>query len=121
MYVAYTRAKHSLGFIDENEIPTFGSMADPNDIITELNVIENKVCKILNKKPTKVLSKGDIAQFNLKNVTKIEDLHKNDNNITLKRNNNKVDKNKLISDLMDFINDDKNVESLQKFMKRKKR
>lgn len=121
MYVAYTRAKHSLGFIDENEIPTFGSMADPNDIITELNVIENKVCKILNKKPTKVLSKGDIAQFNLKNVTKIEDLHKNDNNITLKLNNNKVDKNKLISDLMDFINDDKNVESLQKFMKRKKR
>ena len=120
MYVAYTRAKHCLGFIDENEIPKFGSMAEPNDIITELNVIENKICKILGKTPTTLLSKSEIAQFNIKNATKIVDLHKNDNNITLNRSNKKVDNNQIISDLMNFINND-NVETKQKFIKRKKR
>ena len=122
MYVAYTRAKHCLGFIDENEIPSFGSMADPTDILTELNVIENKVCKLLNKIPYKKLSKGDIAQHNIKSATTIIDLHQNDNNVTLKRgNNNKVEKEKLISDLMSFIEDDNNIERLQKFIKRRKR
>ena len=120
MYVAYTRAKHCLGFIDENEITAFGSMADPNDIITELNVIENKICRILGKTPTKELSNGDIAKYNIKTATKIEDLHKNDNSITIKRGNKTVDKNQLMADLMDFINDDKNASNLHKYIKRKR-
>lgn len=109
MYVAYTRAKHCLGFIDENEIPTFGSMADPNDIITELNVIENKICRVLGKTPTKELSKGEIAKYNIKNTTKIEDLHKNDNSITINRTNKTIDKNQLMTDLLNFIRDDTNT------------
>lgn len=53
MYVAYTRAKNKLGFIPDNEFTT--SKVDVND---NLKVIENKVCKILNKK---VLTDKDIS------------------------------------------------------------
>lgn len=120
MYVAYTRAKHCLGFIDENEIPTFGSMADPNDIITELNVIENKICRILGKTPTKELSKGEIAKYNIQNATQIEDLHKNDNTVTIKRGSKTIDKNQLMDDLIQFISDDNNASNLQKYINRKR-
>mgnify|MGYP003300460281 CR=1 FL=1 len=121
MYVAYTRAKHCLGFIDENEIPSFGSMMDPSDIITELNIIENKICGILGKTPTKILPKSEIAKHNILNATKIEDFHKTDNKVVLNRKDKVLDKNKLINDVLSFIQNDDNATILHTYLKRKKR
>lgn len=120
MYVAYTRAKHCLGFIDEKEIPPFGSMVENNDIITTLNVIENKTCRILNKKPTQELSKSEIAKHNIKNATKIIDLHQNDNKKVLKRNNKKENK-QVIDILLSSINENNNEPTFGSYKKRKKR
>ena len=45
IYVAYTRAKHKLGFISEREMPPCGSSQEPIEIINDLMFIENKICK----------------------------------------------------------------------------
>ena len=74
IYVAYTRAKHKLGFISEREMPPCGSSQEPIEIINDLMFIENKICKILNTEPTVRMSNIDIAKFNLRNVSKVEDV-----------------------------------------------
>ena len=108
IYVAYTRAKHKLGFISEKEIPPSSSSQEPMDIINDLMFIENKICKVLDIEPTVRMSNVDMAKFSLKNVSQIEDI--TDNNIHIhsikkdsddkdliqylyKRLNNKKDKN----------------------------
>ena len=106
-YVAYTRAKNKLGFISEKEVPPSGSMLDPNEILTELKYIENKVCKALGKEPLQFVDNVEMAKFNLRNATKIEDFHKNDNYIEINaRNtdnvNDKTDED-LLKQLMTFM------------------
>lgn len=64
-YVAYTRAKHKLGFISEKEVPPCGSSQEPLEIINDLMFIENKICKLLGTEPTKRMSNVDIAKFSL--------------------------------------------------------
>ena len=73
IYVAYTRAKHKLGFISESEIPPCGSSQEPMEIINDLMFIENKICKLFNTEPTVRMSNVDIAKFNLKNATIIKE------------------------------------------------
>lgn len=119
MYVAYTRAKHCLGFIDEKEIPPFGGVSENNDIMTNLNVIENKICRILNKKPTQELSKSEIAKHNIKSATKIVDIHQYNNKKILKHTI-KTDNKQLINSLLNSINDN-NVESTFGSYKKRKR
>lgn len=89
VYVAYTRAKHKLGFISEKEIAPCGSSQDPMIIINELMYIENKICKILGVEPTVRMSNVDIAKFNLKNSTKIEEETKQVNVIKSHNDKNK--------------------------------
>ena len=89
MYVAYTRAKNLLGFVSEKEIKPSGIAQEPMDIINELSYIENKVCKITGKQPMERLENADLARFKLQNMTKLEDLHENDNTVEL----NKVEEN----------------------------
>lgn len=80
-YVAYTRAKNRLGFISEKEIKPCGSSSEPMEILNELKIIENKVCKILGKQPIEAVDNVEMARFNLRNVTKVEELHDDDNKI----------------------------------------
>lgn len=94
VYVAYTRAKHKLGFISEKEIAPCGSSQDPMVIINELMYIENKICKVLGIEPTVRMSNVDIAKFNLKNSTKIEE-DKKEINFIKKSNNKDEDENLL--------------------------
>lgn len=77
IYVAYTRAKHKLGFVSEKEIPSMGSSLEPMAIINELMYIENVVCETLGLEPTVRMSSVDIAKFNINNATKIEDKYEN--------------------------------------------
>lgn len=74
IYVAYTRAKHKLGFISEKEVPPCGSLDEPMQIINDLMYIENKICKVLNTEPTVRMSNVDIAKFNISKSTKIEEI-----------------------------------------------
>lgn len=87
MYVAYTRAKNMLGFVSEREIKPDGSSMDPMEIINELAFIEQKVCAILGKEPMERLGNIDLSRFKLQNMSKIEDIHKDDNVVVMKHNN----------------------------------
>lgn len=73
VYVAYTRAKHKLGFVSEREVPPCGSSQEPMAIINDLMYIENKICALLGTEPTVRMSNVDIAKFNIKNATKVEE------------------------------------------------
>ena len=55
-------------------MPPCGSSQEPIEIINDLMFIENKICKILNTEPTVRMSNIDIAKFNLRNVSKVEDV-----------------------------------------------
>lgn len=87
IYVAYTRAKHKLGFMSEREMPPCGSSQEPIEIINDLMFIENKICKILNTEPTVRMSNVDMAKFNLRNVSQIEDAPKNNIQVHTIKNN----------------------------------
>ena len=76
IYVAYTRAKKTLGFISEKEIPPSGSSQEPMEIINELNFIENQVFKILGKEPIEKMELSEISRFKLKSATVIDDIPK---------------------------------------------
>ena len=69
MYVAYTRAKDKLGFIDEKDFEDF----DTSNANTRksLSLMETKVCKVLNK--TKRQEIGiEMAKFIAENAEKID-------------------------------------------------
>ena len=106
MYVAYTRAKNLLGFVSEKEIKPSGTSQEPMDIINELSYIEKKVCEITGKQPMVRLENANLARFKLQNMTKLDDLHENDNTVEL----NKVEKNAqnesndLLSELENLLN-----------------
>ena len=69
-------------------------MSEPTAILDELKYIENKVCKILGKTPMQPMNNAEIAKFNLKNVTQINDLHEKDNCIDISNNSNENNSNK---------------------------
>ena len=93
MYVAYTRAKNKLGFLDESEFKSFTSDANNN---TTLNGIEKQVNFILNKKK-KFINFNDKKEVNrfVKNIEKIESPKKT--NFTLLSSNKQPINNNLNS------------------------
>lgn len=103
MYVAYTRSKKLLGFISEKEIKPMGSSQEPMEIINELAYIEKKVCAVLGKKPMERLENADLARFKLQNMTKIENLHENDNAVEIKQNDNNEESVSLLSELENLL------------------
>ncbi len=105
IYVAYTRAKHKLGFISEKEVPPCGSLDEPMQIINDLMYIENKICKVLGIEPTVRMSNVDIAKFNLKNVVQVENI--TENNIQIHTIKNTNDTNDLIQYLYNRLKDKK--------------
>lgn len=106
MYVAYTRAKNLLGFVSEKEIKPSGISQEPMDIINELVYIERKVCEITGKQPMERLENADLARFKLQNMTKLEDLHENDNTVELNKveENSSNESNDLLSELENLLN-----------------
>lgn len=83
-FVAYTRSKKLLGFISEKEIKPNGISQDPMEIINELIYIENQVCNVLGKEPTKRMENAEIAKFNLRSMTEVKDIHEEDNKVVMK-------------------------------------
>ena len=106
MYVAYTRAKNLLGFVSEKEIKPSGIAQEPMDIINELSYIENKVCEITGKQPMERLENADLARFKLQNITKLEDLHENDNTVELNKVEENISNNSndLLAELENLLN-----------------
>lgn len=73
IYVAYTRAKHRLGFVDEHEVPPAGSNMTDNAIVDDIAFIEKRVCKIYGREPVKDNASPQLARFRLKTTgTKVE-------------------------------------------------
>lgn len=86
IYVAYTRAKHTLGFISETEIPPTGELCNDETIVNDIAFIEKQVCRVLGVPPTEDNLSANFAKFRLKAATNIEDRHTNDNVIIINTN-----------------------------------
>jgi len=69
MYIAYTRAKRILGFIDEKGFEKFNT--SNSNSIAVLRRIEYQVNKVLGK-TTKIIINEDIAKSIVKNARKID-------------------------------------------------
>ena len=69
MYVAYTRAKDKLGFIDEKDFQKFDNYNSEN--LKTLKNIERKVYSIYGKKVTDVYNLTDAKEI-IRNKTKID-------------------------------------------------
>jgi len=69
MYVAYTRAKNILGFIDEKDFEKFNTSS--SNSIAILKRLEYRVNKVLGK-TTKIIINEDIAKNIVKNAKKID-------------------------------------------------
>ena len=73
IYVAYTRARHRLGFVDEHEVPPAGSSLTDNAIVDDITFIEKRVCQIYGREPVKDNASPELARFRLKTTgTKVE-------------------------------------------------
>lgn len=71
MYVAYTRAKNILGFIDENEFESFNKKT--SETVGNLKAIENQVNYVLKKDKRKFeINNAFIANDVIRHATKIE-------------------------------------------------
>jgi len=86
IYVAYTRAKHKLGFISETEIPPSGALKETNSIIEDVASIEGRLETLLGYEVTEHISEEELSRFRIKGATKIEPLHKDDNTISVTSN-----------------------------------
>ena len=71
MYVAYTRAKNVLGFIDESDFKLFGGKV--GETVKHLKAIENQVNYVLKKEREKIdVNNIFIANDIIRHATKIE-------------------------------------------------
>lgn len=114
MYVAYTRAKYKLGFVSETEISPSAGMIDPSAALTELNYIENKICKLLNKTPQVIMDATEVVQYNLKNATIIEE--KETNHAEIFSNNNEDSDNETMKKLLELVKKKGGIEKFEKFL-----
>lgn len=73
IYVAYTRAKETLGFIAEDETSDFMN-GQGNDILRDLSYAERQAYKILKRNPIEDIDGGDasFSRMRLKNRTRID-------------------------------------------------
>lgn len=114
MYVAYTRAKYKLGFVSETEISPSAGMIDPSAALTELNYIENKICKLLNKTPQVIMDATEVAQYNLKRATIIEE--KETNHAEISSNNNEDSDSETMKKLLELVKKKGGIEKFEKFL-----
>lgn len=114
MYVAYTRAKYKLGFVSETEISPSAGMIDPLAALTELNYIENKICKLLNKTPQVIMDATEVAQYNLKSATIIEE--KETNHAEISSNNNEDSDSETMKKLLELVKKKGGIEKFEKFL-----
>lgn len=114
MYVAYTRAKYKLGFVSETEISPSAGMIDPSAALTELNYIENKICKLLNKTPQVIMDATEVAQYNLKSATIIEE--KETNHAEISSNNNEDSDSETMKKLLELVKKKSGIEKFEKFL-----
>lgn len=114
MYVAYTRAKYKLGFVSETEISPSAGMIDPSAALTELNYIENKICKLLNKTPQVIMDATEVARYNLKSATIIEE--KETNHAEISSNNNEDSDSETMKKLLELVKKKGGIEKFEKFL-----
>lgn len=108
IYVAYTRAKHKLGFISEKEVKPFGISQGTDAILNELGLIENTVCRVLGKIPREEKDSIEVARFNLNNgITNIQNIQIDNNFKVINTNseNSRKDNNEdILSELDELLN-----------------
>lgn len=102
MYVAYTRAKKILGFIDEKDFEKFDSNSSHS--ISVLKRIEQQVNNVLNKTSYLIVNKSNAKDI-INNATKINETVFTNNTKTI---NNTPNKRKLNS-FGDLINKNKKI------------
>lgn len=91
MYVAYTRAKKTLGFIDEKDFEKFNTTSSSN--IAVLKRIEEKVNQTLNKRRKVVVTKQNANEI----INNAQKINKNIFTNTIVNINNQINKRKVNS------------------------
>ena len=83
IYVAVTRARHTLCYVSETEFPPTKAFDGEGDVTEEFKYIEARICRIYGKEPVDCMSEGEIARFRLTSSsnTNVGDnpIHANDN------------------------------------------
>lgn len=72
-YVAYTRAKKMLGFFSEDLIRPSANLMEVSSILTDIKLIERKVCDVIGISPVEKVDPVEYSRFKLKSVTQIDD------------------------------------------------
>ena len=101
MYVAYTRAKKTLGFIDEKDFEKF-DLTNSNSVAT-LRRIETKVNQVLSK-PTRLIVNKENAKEIVQKAKIIKmDVFKNNNNVKI----NEIKNRRKVNVFSDFLKNKK--------------
>lgn len=116
-YVAYTRAKKKLGFIDEDEFSLENNFITPNKLVKILNLLYAKITYNLNNKNSKTkkvktdkntkivkINKTKKQPRKVSNKTKTDNDHIDDNKRTISRLN-KLIKGLTLNEAYDMFND----------------
>lgn len=100
IYVAITRPRHKLGFIDEKEVPPAGSAQTDDKIVNDIAAIEKRVCNVFGIPMSEDSNSTQFAKFRLKAATNIEDRHANDNVIYINNENEASEEEASLDDLL---------------------
>jgi ATP-dependent exoDNAse (exonuclease V) beta subunit len=102
MYVAYTRAKKTLGFIDEKDFEKF-DLTNSNSVAT-LRRIETKVNQVLSKPTRLIVNKENAKEIVQKaKIIKMDVFKNNNNNVKINENKN----NRKVNVFSDFLKNKK--------------
>ena len=77
-------------------------------------VSENKICKLLNKTPQVIMDATEVAQYNLKSATIIEE--KETNHAEISSNNNEDSDSETMKKLLELVKKKGGIEKFEKFL-----
>jgi len=83
VYVAVTRARHTLFYVSEAEFPPTKAFDGEGGTTEEFKYIEARICRIYGKEPVECMSEGEMARFRLTSSSSANvgdnPIHTNDN------------------------------------------
>lgn len=98
-YVAYTRAKEKLAFVNEKEVSPNAAMIDVSAALTELAYVEKTICKVLGKTPITEMSQEDAAKYAISIATELKPVEKT-NSVKLDDTSNNEEEEKSDEEMM---------------------
>lgn len=118
-YVAYTRAKEKLAFVNEKEVSPNAAMIDVSAALTELAYVEKTICKVLGKTPITEMSQEDAAKYAISIATELKPVEKT-NSVKLDDTSNSEEEEKsdeeMMKELMKIVKKKGGLSKLKKLL-----